>query len=40
MKTETSAVDLLIGNDFCLDFILPQKIEVQPGLSLLDSELG
>lgn len=39
-ETETSAVDLHIGNDFYLDFILPQKIEVQPGLYLLGSKLG
>ena len=28
---ETSSVELLIGNDYYLDIILPQKIEIQPG---------
>ena len=39
-ETETSAIELLIGNDYYLDIILSQKIEVQPGLYLLASKLG
>ena len=39
-ETETSSVELLIGNDFYLDIILPQKIEVQKGLYMLGSKLG
>ena len=30
----------LIGNDYYLDIILPQKIEIQPGLYMLGSKLG
>ena len=39
-ETETSAIELLIGNDYYLDIILSQNIEVQPGLYLLASKLG
>lgn len=35
VKDETRQVDLLIGNDYYLDLILPQRIEVQPALYLL-----
>ena len=38
--SEYSTVDVLIGNDFYLDIVLPQRIEVQPGLYLLSSKLG
>ena len=37
---ETYSVDLLIGNDFYLDIILLQKIEIQTGLYMLGSKLG
>lgn len=37
---ETTSVDLLIGNDYYLDLILSQKLEVSPGLYLLSSKLG
>ena len=37
---ETSSVDLLIGNDYYLDLILPQEIEIQKGLYMLGSKLG
>ncbi|XP_070550260.1 uncharacterized protein [Ptychodera flava] len=37
---ETSTIELLIGNDYYLDMILPQKIQVHPGLYLLGSRLG
>ena len=40
LETESSTVELLVGNDYYLDIILPQKIEVQPGLYLLSSKLG
>ena len=39
-KGEISSIDLLIGNDYYLDMILPQKIEIQPGLYMLGSKLG
>ena len=37
---ETSSVDFLMGNDYYLDVIVPQKIEIQAGLYLLGSKLG
>jgi len=37
---ECSSVELLIGNDYYLDIVLPHRIEVQPGLYLLSSKLG
>ena len=37
---ETSTIALLIGNDYYLDIILPEKFELQPGLYLLESKLG
>lgn len=39
-ESESSSVELLIGNDYYLDIILSQKIEVQPGLYLLAPKLG
>lgn len=39
-ESEPSTVELLIGNDYYLDILLSQKIEVQPGLYLLASKLG
>ena len=39
LETELSTVELLVGNDYYLDIILPQKTEVQPGLYLLSSKL-
>ena len=39
-KRENTTIDLLIGNDYYLDFILPQKVEIQPGLYMLASKLG
>ena len=37
---ESSTIELLIGNDFYLGFIMSQKIDIQPGLYLLGSKLG
>ena len=39
-ESESSSVELFIGNDYYLDIILSQKIEVQPGLYFLASKLG
>ena len=39
-EDESSTIELLIGNDFYLDLIMSQKIEIQPGLYLLGSKLG
>ena len=40
LETEPSTVELLVGNDYYLDSILPQKVEVQPGLYFLSFKLG
>ncbi|CAG2200043.1 unnamed protein product [Mytilus edulis] len=37
---KSSTIEILIGNDYYLDIILPQKIEIQQGLYLLVSKLG
>ena len=37
---ETTTIELLIGNDYYLDFVLPQRVEVQPALYMLASKLG
>ncbi|CAC5354890.1 unnamed protein product [Mytilus coruscus] len=37
---ESSTIEILSGNDYYLDIILPQKIEIQQGLYLLGSKLG
>ena len=39
-EKETGTIELLVGNDYYLDLILPEKIELQPGLYLLGSKLG
>ena len=39
-ESEYSSLELLIGNDYYLDIVLPQRVEVQPGLYLLGSKLG
>ena len=39
-EIESSTIDLLIGNDYYLDLILPQKVEIQQGLYMLGSKLG
>ncbi|XP_052788666.1 uncharacterized protein LOC128223425 [Mya arenaria] len=38
--SELCQIDLLIGNDYYLDIVLSQKLEVQPGLYLLSSKFG
>ena len=39
-KRESSTTDLLVVNDYYLDLVLSKKVEVQPGLYLLESKLG
>ena len=39
-ELESSTIDLLIDNDYYLDLIIPQKVEIQPGLYMLGSKLG
>ncbi|XP_061176063.1 uncharacterized protein LOC133185014 [Saccostrea echinata] len=38
--TENSTIDILIGNDYYLDLVSSEKIEVNPGLYLLSSKVG
>ncbi|CAC5423016.1 unnamed protein product [Mytilus coruscus] len=38
--SQTSTIEILVGNDYYLDIILPQKIEIQQGLYLLGSKVG
>ncbi|XP_053389851.1 uncharacterized protein LOC128552808 [Mercenaria mercenaria] len=40
LKQESSTIDVLIGNDYYLDIVLPNRLEIQPGLYLLASKLG
>ena len=37
-ETESSNVAIVIGNDYYLDLVLPQRLELQPGLNLLSSK--
>ncbi|MCG8034488.1 MAG: DUF1759 domain-containing protein [Candidatus Thiodiazotropha taylori] len=39
-EDESSNIELLVGNDFYLDIVLSQRIEINPGLYLLGSKLG
>ena len=39
-EKESSSIELLIGSDFYLYFILPQRVEIQPGLYMLATKLG
>ncbi|XP_061194310.1 uncharacterized protein LOC133202484 [Saccostrea echinata] len=38
--TENSTIDILIGNNYYLDLVSSEKIEINPGLYLLSSKLG
>lgn len=40
LQSEATTIELLLGNDYYLDIVLPQKIEVQSGLYFLSSKLG
>lgn len=39
-EDEMSPIEFLIGNDYYLDFVLSERIEIKPGLYLLASNLG
>lgn len=39
-EVETDTIQLLIGNDYYLDIVLPHRLEIQPGLYLISSQLG
>ncbi|KAH3850374.1 hypothetical protein DPMN_092785 [Dreissena polymorpha] len=40
METESDVLELLVGNDFYLDVIEPEKKHLNPGLYLLSSTFG
>ena len=40
LEKESDTVQVLIGNDYYLDVILPDRLEVQSGLYLLNSRFG
>lgn len=40
LENESSSVGLLVDNDYYLDIILRQKIDIQPELYLLASKFG
>ena len=40
VESEATTIELLLGNDYYLDIVLPQKIEVQNCLYFLSSKLG
>lgn len=39
-ESESTTIELLLGNDYYLDLVLPQRMEIQTGLYLLASKLG
>ena len=39
-ESECYPVEMLIGNDYYFDLLLPRKIELRPGLYLFQSRLG
>ena len=38
-EKEKTTIELMIVNDYHLDFILPRRVEVQPGLYMLATKL-
>ena len=40
LESESSTIELLQGNDYYLDVVLPQRIEVQNAIYFLSSKLG
>lgn len=39
-ESESSSIEMLVGNDYYLDLVLGQRIELRPGLYLLSSKFG
>ncbi|KAH3855373.1 hypothetical protein DPMN_097940 [Dreissena polymorpha] len=39
-EAESGTIDLLIGNDFYLDIIQSERIQIEDGIYLLSSKLG
>ena len=39
-ESESTTIELLLGNDYYLDVVLQQRIEVQNGLYFLSSKHG
>ena len=40
VEPDSSPVEMLIGNDYYFDLLLPKKMELRPGLCLFQSRLG
>ena len=40
VKADSSPVEMLIGNDYYFDLLLPRKMNLRPGLCLFQSRLG
>ena len=40
VKSDSSPVEMLIGNDYYFDLLLPRKMDLRPGLCLFQSRLG
>ena len=39
-KSDTYLIEMLIGNDYYFNLLLPRKVDLRPGLWLLQSKLG
>ena len=39
-QSECYPVEMLVGNDYYFDLLLPRKIDLRPGLCLFQSRLG
>ena len=40
VKPDFSPVEMLVGNDYYFDLLLPEKMNLRPGLCLFQSKLG
>jgi len=39
-KSDSYPIEMLIGNNYYFDLLLPQKVDLRPGLWLFPSKLG
>lgn len=39
-KSDSYPIEMLIGNDYYFDLLLPRKVDLRPGLWLFQSKLG
>ena len=40
VESDSSSVEMCIGNDYYFDLLLPRKMDLRPGLCLFQSRLG